>query len=370
LNALAKLGASGDVENFSFAFKGKNSDIRAIGEQLGARYVLEGSVRKSGERLRITAQLIDAREGHHLWSERYDRDMRDVFAVQDEITAAIRDALSERLLGIGPASAAVAPAIDPQTYELFLRGRYLIERRLEGPEAATRIMEQVVERAPRYAPAYIELATAHKMRIFYCSITAREGWPLVRSLAERAAEIDAEFAPALCALAEVAFYGDWDWAKARELYERSLVLDPNDSDTLASLGMYWASLGRFDQSMEVIDQAVSLDPLNPAVLVRQMLCQHLCRRYEDAIATCDRTIELVPDFSESYRWKGMTQLFMGRVDEAVASLEMAVARSGRHIWSISNLARALIAAERLDDARLLVDEAERRSATEVVPAMR
>jgi serine/threonine-protein kinase len=369
LNALAKLsGLRVMARTSSFAFKGRNVDVRTIGEQLGARYVLEGSVRRAGPRMRITAQLIDAAEGHHLWSERYDRDVSDVFAVQDEITGAIRDALSERLLGIGPARHQKTPSIDAATYELYLRGLHLIRQRLGETERGITIMEDVIRRAPEYAPAHATLAVARMLRVYYGFVTPREGWPPVRQLAERAIALDPLHGPAHFLLAEVAFHFEWDWAKAESLYRRGIEVDANDVEAPAGYSLFLASMGRFDDALRACERACALDPLNPAVLVRAMIVQYLARRYDQALVRCDRVMALWPDFPESYRWAGKTLLAMGRIDEAIARLETAVHLSGRHLWSVLDLGLAFLAAGRTDEARALGDELVARSEATSLPA--
>src|SRR5215207_6072690 len=369
LNALAKLsGLRVMARTSSFAFKGRNLDVRTVGEQLGARYVLEGSVRRAGPRMRITAQLIDAAQGHHLWSERYDRDVSDVFAVQDEITAAIRDALSERLLGIGPARHQKTPSIDAATYELYLRGLHLIRQRLGEAERGITIMEEVIRRAPEYAPAYATLAVARMLRVYYGFVTPREGWPAVRELAERAAALDPLHGPAHFLLAEVAFHFEWDWAKAEPLYRRGMEVDANDVEAPAGYSLYLASMGRFDDALRSCARACALDPLNPAVLVRAMIVQYLARRYDEALVRCERVLALWPDSPESYRWAGKSLMAMGRVDEAIARFETAVHLSGRHLWPVLDLGLALLAAGRIDEARVLGNELVARADATYLPA--
>ena len=369
LNALAKLsGLRVMARTSSFAFKGRNVDVRTVGEQLGARYVLEGSVRRAGPRMRITAQLIDAAEGHHLWSERYDRDVSDVFAVQDEITGAIRDALSERLLGIGLARHQKTPSIDGDTYELYLRGLHLIRQRLGEAERGITIMEDVIRRAPEYAPAYATLAVARMLRVYYGFVTPREGWPVVRELAERAVALDPLHGPGHFVLAEVAFQFEWDWAKAEPLYKRGIEVDANDVEAPAGYSLYLAAMGRFDEAQRSCHRACALDPLNPAVLVRAMIGQYLARRYEQALVRCERVMALWPDFPESFRWAGKTLMAMGRTDEAIARLETAVHLSGRHLWSVLDLGLALLAAGRRDEARALGDELLARADAGFLPA--
>ena len=181
LNALARLpGLRVIGRTSSFVFKGKPIDVREVGKQLGVGTVLEGSVRKAGTRVRITTQLVETERGHQIWSDRFDREMEDVFAVQDEITESIRDALSKTLLGLGSARAAAKPAIDPETYELFLRGRFFVAKRAEGMQRGMEYLAEVVARAPGYALAYAELATAYSILTHYCVMPPRMGWPKVR----------------------------------------------------------------------------------------------------------------------------------------------------------------------------------------------
>src|SRR6478735_5208896 len=281
-NALAKLsGLRVMARGSSFAFKGRNMDVRSVGEQLGARFVLDGSVRKAGARVRITTQLVDAAEGYQLWSERYDRDMSDVFAMQDEITAAIRDALSERLLGIGVASPQLTPQIDAATYELYLRGRHMIEQRIWDTEGGARVIEEVISRAPGYAPGYAQLAVAHAARIYYGVAAAADEWPTVRALAEKAVAIDPSIASAHFLLAEAAFHFEWDWERAARLFAHAL----------------------------------EVDPFNPATHLRAIIPLYLSRRFEEAIHRCERAIALWPEYAESHRWKGCSLLALGRLDE-------------------------------------------------------
>jgi serine/threonine-protein kinase len=369
LNALAKLsGLRVMARTSSFAFKGRNLDVREIGRQLGARYVLEGSVRRAGTRIRITAQLIDASQGHHLWSERYDRDMSDVFAVQDEITAAIRDALASRLLGIGQAPRHVAPAIDAATYELFLRGRHLVRHRTGDVEGGMAILREVIRRAPDFAPAYTALAIAWTVRIFYGYVVPRDGWPRVRDLGERAASIDPLHASAYHLLAEAAFYWEWNWAKAEQLYRRALELDANDVETAPSYGMYLASVRRFDESLRLCAHARAQDPLNPSVLLRLMICQFMARRFDETLSTCDHAIALFPELPESYRWKGLALLAMGRAADAVIPLESAVLLSGRNAWAVFDLGQALVTLGQITEAHSLGAQLRTRAASEPVPA--
>jgi len=361
LNALVRLpGLRVIARTSSFALKGANLDVREVGERLGVGIVLEGSVRKAGGRLRISARLIDAREGHQLWSERYDREIRDVFAVQDEITAAIRDALSERLLGLGPAQGRTPPPIDPETYETFLRGRFFIAKRAEGMQKGMQQLAEVVARAPGYAPAYAELATAYSVSTLFCAMPPSVGWPKVRDLAHAALELDPRLARAHGELGNTAFWFDWDWAAAKAHYERAMALDPNDPWLNVLFGHYLSSIGHHEEAIAQCERARSLDPLNPSVSASLATTQFLAGEQEDAIAMCDRIIDQDATFSDAYRLKGAALRELGRLEEAVPVVEAAVKFSGAHPWVVSLRgmveARAGRASAALEVVRQLVEE--------------
>ena len=369
LNALTKVrGLRVIARTSAFAFKGKNVDVREIGRQLGAGHILEGSVRKAGNSLRITAQLVDGVSGHHLWSERYDRDMSDVFAVQDELTEAIRAELAQRLLGIGPAQATGTPNIDPETYELFLRGRHLVERRVQGMRQGMELLRQVVERAPLYAEGYAALADAYGMLGFYIALSTTESFSRVREYATRALELDPTLARAHTALGHAAFYLDWDWSAARAHYARAIEIAPDDPWCASVFAIYWSSIGRTEKALCLAEHAVSVDPLNPSALTQLAMVHNLAYRFEECIAVCDRIIEIAPDFSEAWRWKGAALDYLGRHYDAAHVLGEAVRISNRHSWSIANHGRALFHLGRVGEARTLAAELEERAKSEPVPA--
>ena len=336
LNALVRLpGLRVIARTSSFAFKGSSPDVREIGERLGVGAVLEGSVRKAGKRIRISVRLIDAVEGHQLWGERYDREMEDVFSVQDEITGAVRDALSERLLGIGRTQPHTKPAIDPATYELFLRGRFFVAKRAEGMQRGMQHLAGVVARAPHYAPAHAELATAYSILTMYCAVPPRTGWEKVGELAEAALQLDPRLARAHAELGNVAFWLNWDWWEAKSHYERAMALDPHDPWVNLLYAHYLTSLGQHDEAVAQGERARALDPLNPSVLTGLAQMHFLAHRFSDAIAVCDTIIEQDATFSDALRVKGGSLRELALLDEAEGCTEAAVRVSNRHPWMVS-----------------------------------
>ncbi len=267
LNALVKLpGLKVAGRTSSFAFRDKAEDLRAIGKALDVDHVLEGSVRKQGTRVRITAQLVKAEDGFHLWSETYERDVGDIFALQDEITARIVDAL-QVTLGQAPAQ---TPQISVDAYALYLRARQrLALRGLEALGESRRLFGQVVALEPGYAPAWAGLARAAELHWvfsfdFFQHDPARETRDeilrFVAGAAERALAIDPDNAEAWSALGHLATNVEGDWDKARHAHERALALQPNDPEVLNFAGdfLYWTLDPR---AVEVESRAAVLDPL-------------------------------------------------------------------------------------------------------------
>jgi len=368
LNALVRLpGLRVIARTSSFAFKGKQMDVREIGKLLDVATVLEGSVRKSGNRLRITAQLVDAAGGHQIWSERYDREMEEVFAVQDEITGAIRDALSATLLGLGPARPQPKTTIDLETYEIFLRGRFFVAKRAEGMQKGMELLGEVVARAPEYAPAYAELATAYSIMTLYCAVSPRLGWSRVRELAHAALQLDPTLARAHAELGNVALWFDWKWPEAREHFERAVTLDPNDPWLDVLFSTYLASLGQHDEAVEHCERARSLDPLNPSLGAGLAMTQFLARRHRDAISTCDRIIEQDGTYSDAYRVKGASLRELKKFGQAMPPTEAAVLYSGTHPWMVSLRGMLHGAAGRTEEARAVAQELTEKYRTATEP---
>jgi serine/threonine-protein kinase len=356
LNALVRVpGIRVIARTSSFAFKGKSTDVREVGERLGAGVVVEGSVRKAGDRVRITAQLVDTASGHQLWSERYDRELRDVFAVQDEITAAIRDALSEKLVGIG-ALPRPKPVVETNVYDLFLRGRFLLNKPPDGIPKGMAYLEAVVERAPNYAPALVELAHAVALAANFGAIEPKVAVPRSQELARRASELDPTDPVPFAVLGHNAFHYSYDWNSARTLLNRSLALGPSHPVPAGWYGFYSASLGRHDEAIAATRRAVSLDPLNLLMRFLAIFAHHLARRYLEVITLSDELADIDATFSEAYRLKSFALLQLGRVTDAVAAAETAVQLSAGHAYHRFHLAVAYLAAGRRAEAEAIAAE--------------
>src|SRR5436190_2713343 len=275
----------------SFSFKGKGVEIPEIARQLHVANVLEGSVRRSGEQLRITAQLIRAAEGYHLWSETYDRKMDDIFKIQDEIAGEVVKELKVKLLGAAPK----ARTTDPKAYALYLQAREL--GRQSNAEAFTKsdaLYRQALEIDPRYAPAWDQLANNFINKANNGVLSSQEGYARAREAAEKALAIDPDYALAHTRLGMIATYGDNALAGAARPSQWALALDPTDLDVLRNTATFLSSLGRLDEALALDEAMVRRDPVNVTALNNLGVDQRSAGRYDAAIASFRTLLSLNP----------------------------------------------------------------------------
>lgn len=301
----------------SFKFKGMNEDMRLIGEQLNVAHLLEGSVQRSGDRVRITAQLIKVADGYHLWSQTYDRTLDDVFAVQDEIAAAVADALELTLLGAAPKTKVVATDV----FDDFLRAQTLLARRsTEDVTRAIALLQSVVERQPDFALAHARLAVAW-LQDSYSGALLEDIVPKAEAAARRAVELDASLADGHAALGWTALVRLRSEEALAHL-ETALALAPNDANTLMSYASVLARLGRIDEALASARDAQRLDPLNPdaidvtaTVLTRGGRYAEGIELLEQALQAWPRNLDLLDDLADAYETSGRyAQAFATRAE--------------------------------------------------------
>ncbi len=325
LNLLAKVpGLHVAGRTSSFSFKGKNEDLRAIGQKLNVKTVLEGSVQRAGDRLRITTQLINAADGYHVWSETYDRKLTDVFAVQDEIARSVVAALKVQLL---PERAAglERPATNPDAYAQVLLGRHLIVRgSLQGYQLALAAFRKAVELDPKYAPAWagVAIASFHVGEGVGWHLDSREN-DFARTLAaaDKAIELGPDLADGYAARGYVRVLKTTDWAGARADLARAIALSPGNADAICSQGDLFATLGRLPEAIATLSRATELDPLSVQAWWR-LAWYHLgAGHVEEAREIARRTLELFPEHSHAARTLGFALLLETRLDEAQAAFQ-------------------------------------------------
>jgi serine/threonine protein kinase/Tfp pilus assembly protein PilF len=327
LNALAKIeDLKVAARTSAFSFKGKHTNVSEIGHALSVKTVLEGSVRKSGSRVRITVQLISAADGYHLWSERYDREMQDIFDVQDEITQAIVDALKLKLFGKEKALVMKRYTDNTEAYELFLKGRYYFNKHAGGGWLkALEYFEQAIEKEPEYAPAYAWISISLTHAWYFGVLSSDEAVPKSKAAANRAREIDNDLAEAHSALGNIHFYNEWDWQKAEHAYKRAIEINPNSADAGMWYGLFLTSRERFDEAINEGSRTVELDPLSLFLNLNVGWIYLFADRLGDTLAQVRRMIEIEPNFNGAYWQLGMVHLLKGRYEEAREEYRKAVA---------------------------------------------
>jgi serine/threonine protein kinase/Flp pilus assembly protein TadD len=326
INALTKVeGLRVPARTSSFAFKGKNMSVRVIADSLHVGSVLEGSVRKAGNRLKVTAQLINAADGYHLWSETYERDLKDVFAVQDEIARAITGALRAKLAGPDSARMVGRPTRDLEAYTLFLRGRHLWNRRTAGDlRKAIEYYERAITRDPQFARAHAGLAEAYAVLPEYSTVLPMSAYAKARAAATRALALDSSLAEAYNALADVQMMHDWDWTGSERTFQRAIALNPSYASAHVWYGLLLLLTGRLDESLAEMKRAKDLDPLSPIIGTALGFVLYQLGRSDAAIEEQRRTLELDPDFARAHDRIGFALLQKGLHDEAIREAERAV----------------------------------------------
>ena len=367
INALAQIKELHVVARSSaFSFKGKHIDARIVGEQLNVRTVLEGSVRKADNRLRITAQLVNAADGYHLWSERYDREMKDVFEIQDEIARSIADRLKVTLER-GREPLVKAGTRNLEAYQLYLKGRVLLARR--GPAAAyVDCFEQAVRLDPNYPQAWAGLADSHTVLGYTGLVRPEVGMPKAMEAARRAVALGPNLAEAHNALAMASLMGAWDRAEAEREFLRALELNPRYVQARVWYGLFYLqfSEGRMEEGVAQTKLALRYDPLSSYAHAAHGLTCAWAGRLSEGLEHCKRGVELD---SESYLARVLFQVVLnvsGLFDRAVACGELALAISGRHPWAMGILALTFANCGKPADAEVLYAELMARARRQYV----
>lgn len=329
INALTKIKDLRVVaRTSSFAFKGEKIDIREVGRRLNVKTVLEGSVRKAGNRLRITSQLIKVEDGYHLWSERYDRDLEDVFAIQDEITAKIVNHLKSAL-AVPSSTIKERHPSNLEAFEWYLKGRYSLNKFFI--DEAISYYNQAIDMDPEYALAYAALAEAFVLlSTGFDILPSRDAMPKAREAAQKALQIDPTLSEAYVSLGLVATCYDWDRKAAGKYFREALEFNPNSAIAHQWIEFYLTFLeGKFDEAIASLEQAQELDPLNILIKIRLGYMFYYKRDFDRAIRHFQKIIDLEPDFPMAYH--GLMDAYgqKGMLEEALAAGEHMLKLSGK-----------------------------------------
>jgi len=353
INALTKIKDLRVVARTSaFSFKGEKLDIREIGKKLSVGTVLEGSVRKAGNRFRITAQLVNVADGYHLWSERFDRQMEDVFAIQDEISLAIVDKLKLKLLKEEKAKLVKHHTENLDAYNFYLKGRYFWNKRTEhGLKKSLENLQRAIEIDPEFALAHAGLSDTYATLGWYGFLPRKDAFTRAKAEAIKALEIDDTVGEAHASLANIKTWCDWDWVDAEREYKRALALNSSDAETHHMYAHFLEAMGRFEEAIREMKQALELEPLS--LNINSCIGKNLyfARKYNEAIEQLQKTLEMDPNYFDPHAWLGMAYAKKGMHEQAIKKLQKGTTFIGISPIMIAALGYAYASAGKRSEAQ-------------------
>jgi len=309
----------------AFQFKDKGYNISEIGKELKVQTVLEGSVRKAGNRLRIAAQLIDVDDGYHLWSEKYDRDLDDVFAIQDEISLAIVGKLKVKLMGEEKAALRKRYTDNLDAYNLYLKGRYYWNKRTpDGLQKGLKYFKEAIEKDPTYALAYTGIADCYNMLGYYDFLPPEDAFPRAKAAAEKALEMDKSLAEAHTSLAWIKMFYDWDWQAAEREFKRAINLNPFYATAHQWYAVYLSAMGKHKECISEAKRAQELEPLSLMISTSLGGLFYNARDHDKAIDQLQKTLEMDPNYAFAYFYLALAYLEKGMHNEAIANIQKGI----------------------------------------------
>ncbi len=354
----------------SFQFKGKKIDLREVGHKLGVATVLEGSVRRQQKRLRVTAQLVNVADGFHLWSERYDRDMDDIFAIQDEVALSITEKLKITLLDTEREIMTTAPTENKEAYDIYLKGRFYWNRRGPGLKKGLEYFLKAVALDPEFSLAHAGIADTYALFAFYAVMPPHQAVPKAKQAAQRAIELNPARVEPHAVLAFLTTFYDRDWPEAKKQFEKAIAINPDYSP-----GHYWYSnylswVERdFDHSIKEALQSIELEPLishSHNTLASAYLCSG---QYELAFKESQTAIELDANSFISYSCLSTALYGLGKFEEAIEASKFSIKISGRHQYPLIELSWQYNMRNNIPEAQKILDELIERSKTEFISGL-
>ncbi len=327
---LAKIGTLKVISRTSvMRYRDSDKSLPDIARELGVDAVIEGSVQRIGDRVRITAQLVDGRTDRHLWAESYERDVRDVLALQSEVARAIAAEIKVKLTSQEEERLGRVGAVDPGAYEDYLLGRYHWNRRIEEAlHKSTEYFESAIRKDPDYAMAYVGLADAYAVMGDWGFMPAGEAYPRAREVARKALAIDSDLGEAHTVLAYVQYVHDWDWGAAERSFKRAIELSPNDATTHQWYAEYLNVVGRHDEAIAEIDRAVGLDPLSLIAQTIRGVILFNAGRSEEGIDQLRAVLDLDPDYWAALRHLLAYYFLEGMEREGLETMDKYLMGSG------------------------------------------
>jgi TolB-like protein/DNA-binding winged helix-turn-helix (wHTH) protein/Flp pilus assembly protein TadD len=362
---LAQISALRVISRTSvMAYKGARKPLPQIARELNVDAVVEGTVLRSGDQVRITAQLIEAATDKHLWSQSYEGELQDTLALQNRVASAIADQIRINLTPQEQAALKNLKVVNPEAYESYLKGRYFWNKRTaDGLKVALAYFKQTIEEDPRYAQAYSGLADTYSLLgdWQYAVMTPKEAFPKAKAAAIKALELDSSLGEAHNSLAFVLDGFDWDFDSAGKEFQRAIELSPGYATAHHWYAWHLSLLGRYDDAIVEMRKAENLDPLSLIINADLAELLVIAHSYDESIRQSRKTIEMDPNFALAHNQLAQAYLQKHMYDEAVAELQKAVQLSGDSPTCIANLARAYIASGKRSEAVKLLSDLKKRS---------
>jgi DNA-binding winged helix-turn-helix (wHTH) protein/TolB-like protein/Tfp pilus assembly protein PilF len=332
-------------------------DPLAAGRELGVDSLLDGMIQRSDNRIRVTVQLVRVSDGAPLWSEKFDENFTDIFALQDTIAGQVTEALMLKLSGEEKKQLTKRQTVDPAAYQLYLRGRYFWNKRTaEGLKKGIVYFEQATEKDPSYALAYAGLADCYNLLSYYSVLPPKDSFPKAKAAALKALEFDSHLAEAHTSLGLAKTVFDRDWAGAESSYKRAIELSPNYATAHQWYAEYLAAMGRSEEALQEIKRAQELDPLSLIINAAAGFVDYYSRRYDQAVEQLQKMQELDPNFWPARWFLGWSYLAERRYEEAIEEFKQAVALSGESTGMKIELAHAYAVSGRKGEAEKMIGE--------------
>jgi len=336
-------------------YKKAKKPLREIARELNVDAIVEGSVTRSGNRVRITAQLIEAKKDRHMWAESYERDLPDILALQGEVARAIAREIRIHVTPEERGRLSRTGSVNPEAYQAYLKGSYYSSKRTE--EALARgiaYFEQAIETDPGYALAYAGLADSYSLLVRYGAVRPSEAMPKAKAAAKKALELDNTLAEAYASLAYASLHYDWDWQTAERQFQRAIELAPNYETAHQWYARYLTAMGRFDEAIAEVKRAQELEPLSLIINSAVGYAYYFARRYDQAIAESRKALEMDANFSRAHFNLGLAYEQKKMFPQAIASFQKAIASSGGPLMEAA-LGHAYAVAGRRAEAQEVLD---------------
>jgi adenylate cyclase len=350
-------------------YKGTNKPIAQIGRELNVGSVLEGSVRKVGNKIRISVQFIETSKEEPRWSQKFDREVKDVFAIQSEIAQHVAEALKDHVFGGTQREEPRTATFSTEAYKNYLRGRQLWNKRTEEDlKLAVSLFDKAIKHDVNYARAYVGLADSYAALALLEFMAPNEAYPKAKEAVNKALALNEGLAAAHTSSGLIKFQYDWDWKGAEEEFTEAIGINFNYASAHHFFADYLKAMGRFDEALAEIEKARELDPLSLAINIGVGHVLYLSGQYDRAIEEYKRAVELDPTFMATHVWFGRPYLEKGMFAEAIAELETAVKLSGESTIALAMLGHGLAAAGRGDEARQILEKLKEKAQTQYVPS--